>query len=199
VVGEKIAMKIAILGSGKGTAFAPLIEAQKQNRLQGDLSLVLSDKEKAGILNLAKITNIPHHFVNPQGLERKVYDEHLHQHLLNAEIDLIVLIGFMRILHINFIKHWPHKIINVHPSLLPKHAGLMNLAVHQAVLNNKETLTGCTVHYVTEQVDAGPVILQKRCAVLTKDTVQDLKNRVQALEAPALLQAINTIYQQDFS
>ena len=86
------------------------------------------------------------------------------------------------------------QIINVHPSLLPAFAGMMDLDVHRAVLQQKEKQTGCTVHYVTEEVDGGPILLQKTCSVLSDDTPERLKVRVQALEANALMEVINGFY-----
>jgi phosphoribosylglycinamide formyltransferase-1 len=113
--------------------------------------------------------------------------------LLERDVELVVLIGYMRILSPEFVTAWENKIINVHPSLLPDFAGGMGNAVHQAVLDAGKAETGCTVHYVTEEVDAGPIVVQKRCAVLPDDTVESLKVKVQELEAVALIEAINQI------
>ena len=98
----------------------------------------------------------------------------------------LLSVGYMRILSAEFVTEWNNKVINVHPSLLPAFAGKMDLEVHQAVLDE----TGCTIHYVTPEVDEGPVLLQKKCAVLKNDTAESLKNRVQLLEGAALVEAI---------
>ncbi|TAL61953.1 MAG: phosphoribosylglycinamide formyltransferase, partial [Legionella sp.] len=98
-----------------------------------------------------------------------------------------------RILSPEFVTHWKDRIINVHPSLLPAFAGKMDLAVHQAVIDAKVPETGCTVHFVTAEVDAGPIILQKKCPVLASDTAEGLKLKVQQLEALALVDAINSL------
>ena len=112
------------------------------------------------------------------------------QILENKKIDLILLIGFMRILSSSFVEKWAGKIINVHPSLLPKHAGGMNKSVHESVLLSGDDKTGCTIHLVTKEVDSGPILLQLSCPVKKGDTAEDLKNRVQALEGRAFIQVI---------
>jgi len=101
-----------------------------------------------------------------------------------------MLVGFMRIVSAEFCREWQGRIINVHPSLLPKHAGGMDLEVHRAVLEAQEEESGCTVHIVTEEVDGGPVVVQPRVKVLSGDTPESLKARVQAEEGPALLEAV---------
>ena len=99
----------------------------------------------------------------------------------------------MRILSPYFIGRWPHQIINVHPSLLPDFAGGMDRHVHQAVLDSGVKESGCTVHFVTEVVDSGPIIVQKKCPVFMNDTVDTLRERVQSLEGDVLIEAIQTI------
>ena len=103
---------------------------------------------------------------------------------------MVLLIGFMRILSRGFVSAWEGKIVNVHPSLLPKHAGGMNESVHQQVLDAKDKETGCTVHLVTTRVDEGPILVQKKCVVDPEDTVGSLKNKVQRLEGEAFIEAI---------
>ena len=103
----------------------------------------------------------------------------------------MVLVGYMRILSVEFVSCWQNKIINVHPSLLPAFAGKMDKSVHQAVLESGLKETGCTIHYVTEHVDAGPILLQKTCPVLAADNADLLKSRVQQLEGEALIEVID--------
>lgn len=186
-------MRIAVLGSTRGTNLDVLITEIKQHYLAASIELVLSNKADAPILAKAAHFGIKSLFVDPQGLSRDTFDNHL-SHILNQhQIELIVLIGYMRILSAPFVLCWQNKIINIHPSLLPAYAGLMNLEVHQAVLNAAERETGCTVHFVTEQVDAGPIILQKKCPVFPGDTAELLKARVQQLESLALVEALKEI------
>ena len=104
--------------------------------------------------------------------------------------ELILLIGFMRILSSKFCNQWKGKILNVHPSLLPKYAGGMDTNVHEEVLKNNDKETGCTIHLVTDEVDKGPVVIQKRCLVDSDDTIESLKAKVQNLEGDAFLEAI---------
>jgi len=110
--------------------------------------------------------------------------------LKEHNVDLILLIGFMRILSSTFCRNWAGKILNVHPSLLPKYAGRMDTNVHEEVLKNNDKETGCTIHLVTDEVDGGPIILQKKCKVDSSDTIDSLKSKVQNLEGEAFLEAI---------
>jgi phosphoribosylglycinamide formyltransferase-1 len=185
--------RIAVLGSTRGTNLNDLVTAISEQKLKASIELVLSNKAEALILQKAKEFGIKSLFMDPQGLSRADFDASLSEILHQHQIELIVLIGYMRILSPEFVATWHNKIINIHPSLLPAHAGLMNLEVHQAVLNASEKETGCTVHFVTEELDAGPIILQKKCAVLSGDTPELLKTRVQQLEGMALVEAIQNI------
>lgn len=189
-------IRLGILGSTRGTNLIALVNAIKQQRLSADIKLVVSNKENAGILTVAQQNGIKTKYVDPTGLTREKYDENVSTVLQAASVDLVVLIGYMRILSSSFVADWSNKIINVHPSLLPAFAGLMDLAVHQAVIDVGETETGCTVHYVTEQVDAGPILLQKTCQVMSNDTPEILKSRVQALEGQVLIESIQMLSQR---
>ena len=183
-------LRIGVLGSTRGT----LLQALLAEKIE--ISLVLSNKQEAFILERAKQNNIPAQFVNPANLSREEYDQAISATLKNHKIDLIVLIGYMRILSKSFVNEWMQKIINVHPSLLPLFAGKMDEAVHQAVLDANMQETGCTVHYVTEEVDQGAMIIQKKCPVLSTDDVSQLKSRVQSLEGVALVEAIRLLTRQ---
>ena len=110
--------------------------------------------------------------------------------LKKNKVDLVLLIGFMRILSSKFCNDWEGRILNVHPSLLPKYAGGMDTSVYEEVLRNKDKETGCTIHFVTDKVDGGPILIQKRCLVESDDTVESLKSKVQKLEGEAFLEAI---------
>ena len=103
---------------------------------------------------------------------------------------MICLAGFMKILSGKFIKKLNKTILNIHPSLLPKYAGGMDTNVHEKVLKNKDKETGCTIHFVTDEVDCGPIFIQKKCSVKPEDTVKSLKRKVQKLEGEAFLEAI---------
>ncbi|HSW70541.1 MAG TPA: phosphoribosylglycinamide formyltransferase [Gammaproteobacteria bacterium] len=186
-------LHLAILGSTKGTDLLALIEAIQQKRLRASIKLVISDQAQALILQKAQAQGLISLFIDPQGKSREMFDRELSRILEEAKIDLIVLIGFMRILSTFFVTRWKNKIINVHPSLLPAFAGYQDQNVHQAVLNAGVKESGCTVHQVTEQVDQGPILVQKKCAILRGDTVETLKARVQILEGVALIEAIHSL------
>ena len=183
-------IRLGILGSTRGTNLAALTEAIRSKQLDAAIHLVVSNKPDAMILERARENGLPAQFIDAAGLTREAYDQKVSEAFTLAQVDLIVLIGYMRIISADFIDHWQDRIINVHPSLLPDFAGLMDLAVHQAVIDAGVLETGCTVHYVTKEVDAGPVLIQKKCPVLATDTAPLLKARVQQMEGTALVEAI---------
>ena len=183
-------IRLGVLGSTNGTDLLPILTAIKDGELDASVELVVSNNKKALILEKARSHNIDSFFIDHKNKKREVFDKEIYQRLKEKEVDLILLIGFMRILSGGFVSEWSGKIINVHPSLLPKHAGGMNEDVHKQVLKAGDKETGCTVHLVTEQVDEGPILVQKRCPVLEDDTVGSLKERVQKLEGEAFVEAI---------
>jgi phosphoribosylglycinamide formyltransferase-1 len=183
-------IRLGILGSTRGTDMLPIIAAIEQQQLSASLACVISNKAGAQILERARAHHIPAFFIDPSAKSRVEYDELLTAELRRHRVELIILIGYMRILSADFIAEWRDKVINVHPSLLPEFAGGMNNDVHAAVLQAGKTETGCTVHYVTEQIDGGHVLIQKRCPVFPGDTVDTLKTRVQELEGISLVEAI---------
>jgi phosphoribosylglycinamide formyltransferase-1 len=186
-------IRLGILGSTRGSMMLEVIEAIKQKKLAAMIQIVLSNKSEALILKHAELNNLSYQFVDPHQLTRDEYDQKISTLLLEHHVDLILLIGYMRILSPGFVERWENKIINVHPSLLPAFAGKMDLDVHKAVLAAGMEETGCTVHYVTAEVDAGPIIMQKKCMVLQDDTPQRLKQRVQCLESEALIEVIGRL------
>src|SRR3990167_1085438 len=186
-------LSVAVLGSTKGSIIPSLLQFIQYKQLPVNIAAILSDKPQAPILLKAEQYKIVSEILLANSLNRVDYDQLLNKTLKKYQMDLILLIGFMRILSKQFVTEWYGKMINVHPSLLPKHAGLMDLAVHQAVLTAKEKESGCTVHLVTTNLDAGPIILQKQCPVLKQDTAESLKARVQSLEALAMGEAIELL------
>lgn len=181
-------MRLAVLGSTRGTALPALVQALKETDAQ--IVFVLSNKSDSGILEKAAVLGIEHECVSPAFYSREDYDALLSETLLKHKIDAIILLGYMRICSAAFTQTWSGRLINVHPSLLPKHAGLMDLAVHAAVIAAGETVSGCTVHEVIAEVDAGKILVQHQCPVLSNDTPDTLKARVQMLEVPALVEAV---------
>lgn len=174
--------KIAVLVSGGGTNLQALIDAQKSQIIKsGEISLVISSKSDAYALTRAKENNIPSAVVAKKECKsQKEFEEKIIGHLEKANIDFIVLAGFMSILSENFIKKYEKRIINVHPSLIPSFCGegFYGLKVHEAALFYGVKVTGATVHYVNEIPDGGEIILQKAVKILKNDTAQALQKRV---------------------
>ena len=183
-------LKVGVLGSTRGTALQGVIDAIAAGSLGVDIVVIVSDRATAPILQRATDHGINAVFLDPKGLTREEYDGRVTAALLEAGAQLVLMIGYMRIVSAAFVAAWQGRLLNVHPSLLPAFGGLMNKNVHEAVLAAGVTETGCTIHQVTEDVDAGPIVLQKRCAVLPGDTVDTLKDRVQALEQAAFVDVL---------
>ncbi|MCP4476039.1 MAG: phosphoribosylamine--glycine ligase [Gammaproteobacteria bacterium] len=189
-------IRLAVLGSTRGTVMQTLITAINQQQLAAEIAIVISNRADALILQRATAAGLEAQFIDPAELSRQQYDEKIAQILSQYPVDLIVLIGYMRILSPAFVSQWHHRIINIHPSLLPAHSGLINEAVHRAVLQAGDNESGCTIHYVNEEVDNGEIIIQKRCAVSANDSVDSLKSKVQTLEGAAYIEAIQQIQRQ---
>src|SRR3989338_6326914 len=147
-------LKLAIMGSTRGTDMEAIIGAIEQNEIDASIEVVISNKADAYILKRAEKYEIP-------TLWSKDESEIL-QMLGKKKIDLILLIGYMRLLSPTFVRAWKNKIMNVHPSLLPAFAGGMDLNVHQAVIDAGVKETGCTIHFLDKGTDTGPIIIQKK-------------------------------------
>jgi phosphoribosylglycinamide formyltransferase-1 len=167
-----------------------VLDAVAAGSLDVQIALVISDKVTALILERAAKYGVSTKWIDPKGLPRETYDELVTAALQEAGVELVLMIGYMRIVSDAFIAAWEGRMLNVHPSLLPAFGGLMNKDVHEAVLAAGVNETGCTIHQVTAEVDGGPIVLQKRCAVLPGDTVETLKDRVQALEQLAFIEVL---------
>ncbi len=183
-------IKLGILGSTKGTDLQAIIDSIDQNKLDAIVKVVISNSSNAYILERAANHNIPNFFISHLGKKREQFDDEISAILKKHEVDLVLLIGFMRILSSKFCKEWSGRILNVHPSLLPKYAGGMDMNVHEEVIKNRDMETGCTIHFVTEKVDSGPILIQKKCSVNINDTPDSLKKKVQILEGEAFIDAI---------
>ena len=192
-------IKLGVLGSTRGTDLEKIIETEKLGQLNATISVVISNRKNAYILERAKTYNIPSVYISHKNKTRKAFDSEVSNVLDKYQIDLILLIGFMRILSEDFCQRWSYKILNVHPSLLPKYSGGMDANVHEEVLKNNETETGCTIHYVTEEVDGGPILIQKRCLIDKNETPKTLKSKVQQLEGEAFVEVINKLSKQTLS
>ncbi len=185
-------IKLGVLGSTNGTDLQAIINAIDQKRLNASIEVVISNSSNAYILERAAKHNISNYYISYLNKTREQFDGEISILLKKHNVDLILLVGFMRILSAKFCNEWKKRILNVHPSLLPKYAGGRNMNVHEEVIKNKEIETGCTIHFVTETVDGGPILIQKKCSVDINETPQSLKAKVQELEGKAFIEAIQT-------
>ena len=183
-------MDIGVLGSTRGTDLQSVIDAIGSKQLSSKISVVISNKEDAYILERAKKHNIEAVFIDSKGKEREEFDREVNSTLERYNVDLILLIGYMRILSPWFVNKWKNKIMNIHPSLLPAFAGGMDKDVHAKVLKSGVKETGCTLHFVAEDVDAGPIIMQKKVEIDKNETVDSLKEKVQKAEQEVVVKAL---------
>ena len=189
--------KIVVLVSGSGTNLQAIIDAVKNSRLTHvEIAAVISNKKNAFALERAKNADIEAMFINPKQFTNNIdYDKKLIEMIGNYKADLIVLAGYMKILTENFVNAFPNKIINIHPALLPDFGGkgMYGKNVHEAVLKSGVKESGCTVHFVTTEVDAGPIIAQRKISVIPGDTVDSLSKRILVEEHTLLVEAIEKV------
>lgn len=177
--------RIAVLVSGGGTNLQALIDAQGQGIItSGRIEVVISSKKDAYALERAKMAGIPSAVASRKELgSREAFEGKIREILNEYEIDVIVLAGFMSILSEEFVKAYPKRILNVHPSLIPSFCGegFYGLRVHEAALEYGVKVTGATVHFVNEIADGGEIIMQKAVAIRENDTPETLQKRVMKL------------------
>jgi phosphoribosylglycinamide formyltransferase 1 len=172
--------RVAILVSGRGSNMLRLVEAARAPDYPAEIALVASNKPDAAGLALAAAQGIPIFAVAHRDFaDRESFDRAIHAKLVSAGIEMVALAGFMRVLSPWFCDEWRGRLINIHPSLLPKFKGVNT---HQRAIDAGETEHGCTVHFVTAELDDGPPILQARVPVLPGDDAEALANRVLAEE-----------------
>jgi phosphoribosylglycinamide formyltransferase-1 len=174
--------RVGVLGSGKGSNFIALAEALRTGKGPAELAAVFSDVAEAGILERAREFNLPARFIPPGKFRTKLDDDAERAYieaLQAAQVDLIALAGFMRVLKGEFLRAFEGRIINIHPSLLPSFPGL---EAWKQALDYGVKVTGCTVHFVDAGVDSGPIIAQQTVAVMDNDTAETLHQRIQAAE-----------------
>jgi phosphoribosylglycinamide formyltransferase-1 len=191
--------RLGVLGSGKGSNFAAIADACAAGKIPAEVAVVLSDVESAGILALARERKIPAQFIPPGKFRTKLEEgaEHAFVEALRAaQVDLIVLAGFMRVLKGEFLRAFEGRIVNVHPSLLPSFPGL---EAWKQALDHGVKVTGCTVHFVDAGVDAGPIIGQQTVPVLDNDTAESLHARIHAAEHELYPQCVAAIARGEIS
>lgn len=171
---------IVVLISGSGSNLQAIIDACEQKRIPGTIRAVFSNKADAFGLERAREAGIPQHaLAASQFASREAFDRELMHEIDAYAPDVVVLAGYMRILSAEFVQHYQGKLLNIHPSLLPKYPGLNT---HRQALDNGDTEHGTSVHFVTEELDGGPVILQAKVPVFAGDDEAEITSRVQAQE-----------------
>lgn len=175
-------LRLGILGSGKGSNCRAILRRMQTGKLNAKACLVISDVMDAPILDIAREFSVPNVYLPPGGFRTKLdpqAEAELVRMLREAGVELVVLAGFMRVLKSPMLEAFPRKILNIHPSLLPKFPGL---AAWRQALAAGERITGCTVHYVDAQIDHGDIIAQREVPILPDDTPETLHARIQIAE-----------------
>jgi phosphoribosylglycinamide formyltransferase 1 len=182
--------RLGILISGRGSNFQAIANSIRDGRLDAEIAVVISNRESAAGLQVARERSLNAIALPSKGLDRTVYDRMLIDELRRNAVDLVCLAGYLRLLSADFIQAFPQRILNIHPSLLPAFPGLD--AQHQALAHGVK-ITGCTVHFVDEQLDSGPIILQAAVPVLDDDSEESLSSRILAEEHRIYSEAIDLV------
>jgi phosphoribosylglycinamide formyltransferase-1 len=189
-------IRLGVLGSGKGSNFRAIMDRITAGRLVAEVRIVISDVEDSGILSYARDFQVPGLYVKPGRFRTKLEPE-VEQDIVGllqeAGVELVVLAGFMRIVKDPLLQAFPRRIINIHPSLLPKYPGL---EAWKQALEAGEQVSGCTVHYVDSHVDAGEIIGQREVPILPDDTPERLHRRIQEAEHDLLPSVIQRIAEE---
>lgn len=191
---------IAVLVSGGGTNLQALIDNVENGNINGKICVVISNKQGVFALERAKKHNIPSAVVLREDFSsEQAYNDKILQLLEQYSADVVALCGYLRILSENIVKKYEKKIVNVHPSLIPKFCGMgfYGLKVHQAVIDAGETETGATVHYVDEHADTGEIIFQEKCPVDKGMTAEQLQQRVLKIEHRLMPAAVKMLCEKE--
>jgi phosphoribosylglycinamide formyltransferase-1 len=192
-------LRIAVLISGGGSGLLALLNYQQSNPCTHITKLIISDNVNAGGLRYGEDFSIPVAAIplpeSKNNIEQRIMHENsIHDILLNSNIELVVLSGYMRILTPNFVGKWKGRLINIHPSLLPKYPGAH---AHRDALADGAKITGCTVHLVDEGVDTGKIISQQEVPILEGDTIEKLQERVKKVEHELYPKVLDIFCSQD--
>ena len=181
-------LKIGVLASGNGTNFQELINLSEKGELDIDIKVLITNKDDAGCIKRAKSAKIPHKIIRGKDfLQKELFELEIINTLNKLDVELIVMAGWMKIVTPFFIKKFKNKIINIHPSLLPAYKG--GSAIKNCILNGSK-ITGCSVHYVEEEVDSGSLIMQAALSITDDDNIESLSKRIHILEHKILPQSI---------
>ncbi len=182
--------RIGILLSGRGSNFQAIAENVAAGSIDAEIAVVISNRPEARGLEIARERGLNAVSIPSKGLDREVYDRMVLAEFAKHGVELVCLAGFMRLLSATFIRRYPSAILNIHPSLLPAFPGLD--AQHQAI-DHGVRITGCTVHFVDEDLDAGPIILQAAVPVMDDDTADTLSTRILREEHRIYSEAIRIV------
>ena len=182
--------RLGILLSGRGSNFEAIADSIEAGRLEAEIAIVISNNPQAKGLERARQRGLQAVCVPSKAMEREAYDRLVVAELRKAQVDLVCLAGFMRLLSAYFVGEFPQRILNIHPSLLPSFPGLEAQA---QALEHGVKHTGCTVHFVDERLDAGPILIQKAVSVLDSDTEESLAARILEQEHVAYTEAIRLV------
>jgi phosphoribosylglycinamide formyltransferase-1 len=172
-------MRLGVLISGRGSNLEAIANAIARRKLDAEIAIVISNRASAGGLEIARERGLPIRVIESKGMEREAYDKLVIEELRTHEVDLVCLAGFMRLLSASFVKAYPNRVVNIHPSLLPAFPGL---DAQRQALEYGVRITGCTVHLVDEFLDSGPILVQSAVPVFDDDTVDSLSARILAQE-----------------
>jgi phosphoribosylglycinamide formyltransferase 1 len=191
-----IIRRIGVLLSGRGSNFEALAESISAGRIpDAEIALVLSNREGAPGIDRAKARGLATRVIPSKGLEREAYDRQVVAALREANVDLICLAGYMRLLSPYFVAAFPQRILNIHPSLLPSFPGLES---QKQALEYGVKFAGCTVHFVDENLDAGPIVLQAAVAVADHDTEDSLSARILQEEHRIYSEAVKIVLEGNY-
>lgn len=187
--------RLGILLSGRGSNFMAIADNITAGKIRAEIAIVISNRADAVGLEEARKRGLETRLIPSKGLEREQYDRLVVDVLKDKKVDLVCLAGFMRLLSAYFVSHFPNRILNIHPSILPSFPGLE--AQHQA-LQHGVKFSGCTVHFVDENLDAGPIIAQAIVSILDEDTAETLSARILKEEHRIYSEAINLVLSGNF-
>jgi phosphoribosylglycinamide formyltransferase-1 len=182
--------RLGILFSGRGSNFEAIADNVAAGRLDAEIGLVISNREEARGLSIARERALPAVCIPSKGVPREEYDRRLVEELKRRGVELVCLAGFMRLLSAEFCRAFPSRILNIHPSLLPAFPGL---DAQKQALDHGVKVSGCTVHFVDEQLDSGPIVLQAAVPVFDQDTVETLSERILVQEHRIYSDAIRIV------
>jgi phosphoribosylglycinamide formyltransferase-1 len=186
---------IAVLASTKGTDMQAIIDAIESRYLNAVVKVVISNKKDCYALKRARDHNIPAVFLDPKGKTREEYDREVSKIIEENDVNLILLIGYMKLMSDWFVDKYRNRVMNIHPSLLPAFAGGMDLNVHEAVLERGCKYTGASLIFIDEGADTGPIIMQQVVKVEDHDNPETLKQKVQKAEQELFLKTIPLYFQ----